>query len=120
MKYLYPYECEKLNLSNKDELQAAIDGNRREGRKTNYAAAPFQAGHHSSVSSGGPHEMMLHAGHGALGGMPHMLNPMNPFANLNGGGALRASPPLAGNGPHQPHLAQQGFAFAQQFPGIGE
>lgn len=34
MKYLYPYECEKKNLSTPAELQAAIDGNRREGRRS--------------------------------------------------------------------------------------
>lgn len=32
MKYLYPYECEKEKLSTSDELQQAIDGNRREGK----------------------------------------------------------------------------------------
>lgn len=36
MKYLYPYECEKKNLSSPSELQAAIDGNRREGRRSSY------------------------------------------------------------------------------------
>ncbi|XP_077299463.1 protein dead ringer-like [Arctopsyche grandis] len=36
MKYLYPYECEKKNLSTPSELQAAIDGNRREGRRSSY------------------------------------------------------------------------------------
>lgn len=36
MKYLYPYECEKKSLSTPAELQAAIDGNRREGRRTSY------------------------------------------------------------------------------------
>lgn len=36
MKYLYPYECEKLKLSSPQELQAAIDGNRREGRRSSY------------------------------------------------------------------------------------
>lgn len=36
MKYLYPYECDKLKLSNPAELQAAIDGNRREGRRPGY------------------------------------------------------------------------------------
>lgn len=36
MKYLYPYECEKQNLSTPAELQAAIDGNRREGRRSSY------------------------------------------------------------------------------------
>ncbi|XP_052100778.1 protein dead ringer homolog isoform X9 [Mytilus californianus] len=34
MKYLYPYECEKLKLSSPQELQAAIDGNRREDRQS--------------------------------------------------------------------------------------
>ncbi|XP_066503654.1 AT-rich interactive domain-containing protein 3A isoform X2 [Hoplias malabaricus] len=33
MKYLYPYECDKRGLSNPNELQAAIDSNRREGRR---------------------------------------------------------------------------------------
>lgn len=36
MKYLYPYECDKKNLSTPNELQAAIDGNRREGRRSSY------------------------------------------------------------------------------------
>ena len=36
MKYLYPYECEKQKLSTPQELQAAIDGNRREGRRSSY------------------------------------------------------------------------------------
>lgn len=36
MKYLYPYECEKKSLSTPTELQAAIDGNRREGRRSSY------------------------------------------------------------------------------------
>ena len=36
MKYLYPYECEKEKLSAPDELQSAIDGNRREGRRSSY------------------------------------------------------------------------------------
>lgn len=36
MKYLYPYECDRKGLSTPAELQAAIDGNRREGRRTSY------------------------------------------------------------------------------------
>lgn len=36
MKYLYPYECDKRRLSTPAELQAAIDGNRREGRRSSY------------------------------------------------------------------------------------
>ncbi|XP_015785904.1 AT-rich interactive domain-containing protein 1A isoform X2 [Tetranychus urticae] len=33
MKYLYPFECDRENLSTPEELQQAIDGNRREGRR---------------------------------------------------------------------------------------
>lgn len=33
MKYLYDYECEKKNLSTRSELDAAIEGNKREGRR---------------------------------------------------------------------------------------
>ncbi|XP_061879938.1 AT-rich interactive domain-containing protein 3A [Entelurus aequoreus] len=39
MKYLYPYECDKRGLSSPGELQAAIDSNRREGRRQSYGAA---------------------------------------------------------------------------------
>uniref|UniRef100_A0A668RS09 AT-rich interactive domain-containing protein 3 n=1 Tax=Oreochromis aureus TaxID=47969 RepID=A0A668RS09_OREAU len=39
MKYLYPYECEKRGLSSPGELQAAIDSNRREGRRQSYGSA---------------------------------------------------------------------------------
>lgn len=32
-KYLYPYECEKYNLSSESELQAAIENNKRDGSR---------------------------------------------------------------------------------------
>ncbi|KAL0979925.1 hypothetical protein UPYG_G00191660 [Umbra pygmaea] len=41
MKYLYPYECDKRGLSSPGELQAAIDSNRREGRRQSYGSAIF-------------------------------------------------------------------------------
>lgn len=41
MKYLYAYECEKKSLSSPAELQAAIDGNRREGRRPSYSSSLF-------------------------------------------------------------------------------
>ncbi|XP_043943145.1 AT-rich interactive domain-containing protein 3C [Protopterus annectens] len=41
MKYLYPYECEKRSLSSPGELQAAIDSNRREGRRQSYGTTLF-------------------------------------------------------------------------------
>ncbi|XP_055856356.1 protein dead ringer isoform X2 [Episyrphus balteatus] len=49
MKYLYPYECEKKNLSSPSELQAAIDGNRREGRRSSYGQ--FEAMHNQMQMS---------------------------------------------------------------------
>ncbi|XP_069503629.1 AT-rich interactive domain-containing protein 3A [Ambystoma mexicanum] len=41
MKYLYPYECDKRALSNPNELQAAIDSNRREGRRSGFGGNFF-------------------------------------------------------------------------------
>ncbi|XP_072849128.2 AT-rich interactive domain-containing protein 3C [Pogona vitticeps] len=41
MKYLYPYECDKRGLSSPGELQAAIDSNRREGRRQTFGTALF-------------------------------------------------------------------------------
>ncbi|MBN3314696.1 ARI3A protein, partial [Atractosteus spatula] len=41
MKYLYPYECDKRGLSNPNELQAAIDSNRREGRRQGFGGTLF-------------------------------------------------------------------------------
>ncbi|XP_041081680.1 AT-rich interactive domain-containing protein 3B-like isoform X2 [Polyodon spathula] len=52
MKYLYPYECEKKGLSSPVELQAAIDSNRREGRRPSYTSTLFG---YSPTPSGAPH-----------------------------------------------------------------
>lgn len=77
MKYLYPYECAKNNFSHQDELQQAIDGNRREGRRagaTNLSSfAPYlgavggapeggRLGHYSAS----PSPNHLFAGHNLL------------------------------------------------------
>ncbi|XP_051511982.1 AT-rich interactive domain-containing protein 3B-like [Myxocyprinus asiaticus] len=70
MKYLYPYECERKALSSPSELQAAIDGNRREGRRPSYSNSLF---HFSPSPSSAPHilsppKMHLSAlGPGAVG-----------------------------------------------------
>ncbi|XP_018338997.1 PREDICTED: AT-rich interactive domain-containing protein 3C-like isoform X2 [Trachymyrmex septentrionalis] len=40
MKYLYPYEKDKEGLSTQEQLQTAIETNRRESRRNNYAAYP--------------------------------------------------------------------------------
>ncbi|XP_069480438.1 AT-rich interactive domain-containing protein 3B [Ambystoma mexicanum] len=54
MKYLYHYECEKKSLSSPAELQAAIDGNRREGRRPSYTSALFSY----SPSTSGPSSIL--------------------------------------------------------------
>ncbi|CAB1447492.1 unnamed protein product [Pleuronectes platessa] len=57
MKYLYPFECEKKRLSSPGELQAAIDSNRREGRRPSYTNSLYRyspspsAASHSLLSS---------------------------------------------------------------------
>ncbi|XP_064817384.1 AT-rich interactive domain-containing protein 3B-like, partial [Oncorhynchus masou masou] len=45
MKYLYPYESEKKGLSSPGELQAAIDGNRREGRRHSNSLRSHRSAH---------------------------------------------------------------------------
>ncbi|MCJ8733090.1 hypothetical protein PDJAM_G00219120 [Pangasius djambal] len=52
MKYLYPYECARKSLSSPNELQAAIDSNRREGRRPSYSSSLFRF---SSSPSSAPH-----------------------------------------------------------------
>ncbi|XP_068131770.1 AT-rich interactive domain-containing protein 3B isoform X2 [Hyperolius riggenbachi] len=55
MKYLYLYECEKKSLSSPAELQAAIDGNRREGRRPSYGTtfnySPTPPGHNTLLAA---------------------------------------------------------------------
>ncbi|XP_007906480.1 AT-rich interactive domain-containing protein 3A [Callorhinchus milii] len=54
MKYLYPYECEKRGLSSPNELQVAIDSNRREGRRHSFGSSLFSyspSGTPSALSS---------------------------------------------------------------------
>lgn len=55
MKYLYPFECEKKGLSSPGELQAAIDSNRREGRRPSYTSSLFR---YSSSPNSNPHALL--------------------------------------------------------------
>uniref|UniRef100_A0A3P9MAD6 AT-rich interactive domain-containing protein 3 n=1 Tax=Oryzias latipes TaxID=8090 RepID=A0A3P9MAD6_ORYLA len=79
MKYLYPYECEKRGLSSPAELQAAIDSNRREGRRQSYGSVIFSyspAGTPGLLSSPKmqPHLSMLGAGSSRISQTP--MEPM--------------------------------------------
>ncbi|KAM9351497.1 AT-rich interactive domain-containing protein 3B-like [Symphorus nematophorus] len=55
MKYLYPFECEKKGLSSPGELQAAIDSNRREGRRPSYTSSLYR---YSPSPSSAPHALL--------------------------------------------------------------
>uniref|UniRef100_A0A3Q1GGZ5 AT-rich interactive domain-containing protein 3 n=1 Tax=Acanthochromis polyacanthus TaxID=80966 RepID=A0A3Q1GGZ5_9TELE len=55
MKYLYPFECEKKGLSSPGELQAAVDSNRREGRRPGYVNSLYR---YSSSPSSAPRALL--------------------------------------------------------------
>lgn len=84
MKYLYPYECEKEKLSSPDELQQAIDGNRREGRRSSY-------GQYGDLMPDSPPQSNT-----PLTQNNNALNQLNPFNN-NQLAALAAQNPNALN-----------------------
>ncbi|NXD30236.1 ARI3A protein, partial [Spelaeornis formosus] len=73
MKYLYPYECEKRGLSNPNELQAAIDSNRREGRRQGFGGSLF------TYSPGGTHGLLS---------SPKLPVPALGLASATNGGAI--------------------------------
>ena len=75
MKYLYPFECETLKLSTLAELQYAVDGNRREGRRPSYCGAG--GGPNGTPGSGlpGDYSPMSHPHHSV---MTPSLQPCTP------------------------------------------
>ncbi|KAK0426281.1 hypothetical protein QR680_009619 [Steinernema hermaphroditum] len=68
-KYLYEYECEKEALSSPADLQQAIDGNRREGRRAGGSSAAPSAAFPYSLASHTPHALLAAKHHlnGAFG-----------------------------------------------------
>ncbi|XP_050834646.1 AT-rich interactive domain-containing protein 3B [Serinus canaria] len=81
MKYLYAYECEKKSLSSPAELQAAIDGNRREGRRPSYSSSLFSY----SPSPPGPPSLLS---------PPKIRFPVIGVAAGSASGSPRVSPAL--------------------------
>lgn len=55
MKFLYAYECHKMNLSSRQELETAIEGNKREGRRTSYYGDLQMRSPTSNSANNGPH-----------------------------------------------------------------
>ncbi|KAF5291084.1 hypothetical protein FQR65_LT11469 [Abscondita terminalis] len=98
MKYLYPYECEKRRLSTPAELQAAIDGNRREGRRSSYGQydsiqrSPIPSSQMSPLSLVSQHQQLtarmnsvMSGGIGLHNGAHHPSHPQPLGQPLNGG-----------------------------------
>ncbi|XP_029494935.1 AT-rich interactive domain-containing protein 3B-like [Oncorhynchus nerka] len=81
MKYLYPFECERKGLSSPGELQAAIDSNRREGRRPSYSSSLFRFSPSTAPHILSPPKMHLSAlGAGAAGSLNGLLaSPVHSF-----------------------------------------
>lgn len=74
MKYLYPFECERKGLSSPGELQAAIDSNRREGRRPSYSSSLFRFSPSTAPHILSPPKMHLSAlGAGSAGSLNGLL-----------------------------------------------
>ncbi|XP_075945395.1 AT-rich interactive domain-containing protein 3A-like [Anarhichas minor] len=77
MKYLYPFECEKKGLSSPGELQAAIDSNRREGRRPSYTNSLYR---YSTSPSSASHALLSSP---TMQTTPTGHNGLNTFASAN-------------------------------------
>ncbi|XP_063366519.1 protein dead ringer [Cydia amplana] len=93
MKYLYDYECEKKNLSTRSELDAAIEGNKREGRR---ASGQYDA---QAALAMPP----LNRVPASLAQLSQHMQPLS----LSLGGVPRL-PPLP---PHAPHISQHDIEY---------
>ncbi|XP_027029114.1 AT-rich interactive domain-containing protein 3B isoform X1 [Tachysurus fulvidraco] len=110
MKYLYPYECEKKGLSSPGELQAAIDSNRREGRRPGYSNSLYRFS--PSPSAGAPHLLSppkMHLPNSGHNGMQSTPSPALKKATVPEDGPASMLPgrlPLALALGHQQQLAR--------------
>ena len=95
MKFLYRYECHKLQLSTPAELSTAIEGNKREGRRTSYYGDMGQI--QSPNSNGAPNN-----GHQAGNSLHHNQSQMSPVSMVPTSTLNSASTRLQVNG-HSNH-----------------
>lgn len=81
-KYLYDYECEREHLSTQADLQAAIEGNKREGRRSNVNGAVCGAPnpHFGRAPGGGGHQPGGAGPAQAVPGFPYSLVPHSAAA----------------------------------------
>lgn len=99
MKYLYPYECQKMHLSTPAELQAAIDGNRREGRRSSYGTYAEMVQRAPSGGGGGG------LGGGGLGGGGGLVG-SGLSGGLPGGVQMPTHPSHPAHPAHPAHPSQ--------------
>eukprot|EP00096_Caligus_rogercresseyi_P014041 TRINITY_DN6589_c0_g1_i1.p1 TRINITY_DN6589_c0_g1~~TRINITY_DN6589_c0_g1_i1.p1 ORF type:complete len:538 (-),score=179.05 TRINITY_DN6589_c0_g1_i1:688-2301(-) len=93
-KYIYPYECENKKLSHPNELQCAIEGNRREGRRSGYESYNMFSQHSRSPSMPLPPSSLA----------PHLSHSLRPslhggMFNPGGLGGGCSSPPPSSSSP---------------------
>ncbi|CAH0713226.1 unnamed protein product, partial [Brenthis ino] len=100
MKYLYDYECEKKNLSTRSELDAAIEGNKREGRR---ASGQYDAQAALAMVSIPP----LNRVPASLAQLSQHMQPLS----LSLGGAVAGVPRLPPLPPHAPHISQHDIEY---------
>ncbi|CAK1552966.1 unnamed protein product [Leptosia nina] len=98
MKYLYDYECEKKNLSTRSELDAAIEGNKREGRR---ASGQYDA--QAALS-------MPPLNRGVPASLAQLSQHMQPLS-LSLGGGVAGVPRLPPLPPHAPHISQHDIEY---------
>ncbi|XP_053614607.1 protein dead ringer isoform X3 [Plodia interpunctella] len=98
MKYLYDYECEKKNLSTRSELDAAIEGNKREGRR---ASGQYDA--QAALA-------MPPLSRGVPASLAQLSQHMQPLS-LSLGGGVAGVPRLPPLPPHAPHISQHDIEY---------
>ncbi|OWR45718.1 Retained [Danaus plexippus plexippus] len=97
MKYLYDYECEKKNLSTRSELDAAIEGNKREGRR---ASGQYDA---QAALAMPP----LNRVPASLAQLSQHMQPLS----LSLGGGVAGVGADGGLPPHAPHISQHDIEY---------
>ncbi|XP_012550248.1 protein dead ringer isoform X3 [Bombyx mori] len=98
MKYLYDYECEKKNLSTRSELDAAIEGNKREGRR---ASGQYDA--QAALA-------MPPLNRGVPASLAQLSQHMQPLS-LSLGGGVAGVPRLPPLPPHPTHISQHDIEY---------
>lgn len=82
-KYLYDYECEKEGLSTASDLQQAIDGNRREGRRNTSTSSNYPQVGYSVAATGTAHHSSTNLLSKHLNGTLSLRNGLDDDASLS-------------------------------------